>query len=102
MALCPRRYVSLPLSLAYLQLFLVSAELSGERRYCGIFAMLLDQIVLTSRPLGYKGMPLDKIEAGLASICPLKRVAVPQDIGRVVAFLASEEGEWINGMPTLR
>jgi 3-oxoacyl-[acyl-carrier protein] reductase len=42
-------------------------------------------------------MPLEKIEAGLASICPLKRVAVPQDIGRVVAFLASEEGEWING-----
>ena len=47
-------------------------------------------------------MPLEKIEAGLASICPLKRVAVPQDIGRVVAFLASEEGEWINGTSTLR
>jgi len=47
-------------------------------------------------------MPLEKIEAGLASICPLKRVAVPQDIGRVVAFLASEEGEWINGLSTRR
>lgn len=48
-------------------------------------------------PGGYKGMPLDRIEAGLANMCPLKRVAVPADIGRVVAFLASEEGEWING-----
>jgi NAD(P)-dependent dehydrogenase (short-subunit alcohol dehydrogenase family) len=47
-------------------------------------------------------MPLDRIEAGLANMCPLKRVAVPADIGRVVAFLASEEGEWINGMSTVR
>jgi 3-oxoacyl-[acyl-carrier protein] reductase len=43
-------------------------------------------------------MPIETIEAGLANMCPLKRVAVPADIGRVVAFLASSEGEWINGM----
>ena len=43
-------------------------------------------------------MPIETIEAGLANMCPLKRVAVPADIGRVVAFLASEEGEWINGI----
>lgn len=47
-------------------------------------------------------MPLENIEAGLAKMCPLSRVAVPQDIGRVVAFLASEEGEWINGLCPLR
>jgi 3-oxoacyl-[acyl-carrier protein] reductase len=47
-------------------------------------------------------MPLDRIEAGLANMCPLKRVAVPADIGRVVSFLASEEGEWINGMFNVR
>ncbi|KAF5009978.1 hypothetical protein FDECE_3839 [Fusarium decemcellulare] len=28
---------------------------------------------------------------------PFKRVGKPQDIGRVVAFLASEDAEWING-----
>ncbi|KAJ3534552.1 hypothetical protein NM208_g4565 [Fusarium decemcellulare] len=28
---------------------------------------------------------------------PLNRVGEPQDIGRVVAFLASEDAEWING-----
>lgn len=40
---------------------------------------------------------LDEIEAALASGSPLKRCAVPADIGRVVAFLASPEGEWVNG-----
>ncbi|KAN0090390.1 1,3,8-naphthalenetriol reductase-like protein [Hyaloscypha variabilis] len=63
----------------------------------GVKTDMFDENSWHYAPGGYKGMPLDKIEAGLASICPLKRVAVPQDIGRVVAFLASEEGEWING-----
>ncbi|KAK0109826.1 Arp2/3 complex subunit, actin nucleation center [Cadophora gregata] len=39
----------------------------------------------------------ESIEAGIARLCPLKRVAVPEDIARVVAFLASKESEWING-----
>ncbi|KAI4143510.1 MAG: hypothetical protein LQ340_006978 [Diploschistes diacapsis] len=38
-----------------------------------------------------------EIEASLAAGSPLNRVAVPGDIGRCVAFLASEEGEWVNG-----
>jgi hypothetical protein len=42
-------------------------------------------------------MDLKKIEDGLASLCPLGRVAVPQDIGRVVAFLAHSDSEWVNG-----
>jgi 3-oxoacyl-[acyl-carrier protein] reductase len=42
-------------------------------------------------------MAIQKIEDGLASLCPLGRVAVPQDIGRVVAFLAHPDSEWING-----
>lgn len=40
---------------------------------------------------------MEEIEKSLASLCPLGRVGVPADIGRIVAFLASEEGEWING-----
>ncbi|KAI9046703.1 hypothetical protein LZ554_009441 [Drepanopeziza brunnea f. sp. 'monogermtubi'] len=39
----------------------------------------------------------ESIEAGIAKMCPLKRCAVPEDIARVVAFLASKESEWING-----
>ncbi|KAL3418616.1 versicolorin reductase (tetrahydroxynaphthalene reductase) [Phlyctema vagabunda] len=41
--------------------------------------------------------PVEAIDKGLAEICPLKRVAVPQDIARVVAFLAHRDSEWING-----
>ena len=40
---------------------------------------------------------LEEIEQSLANGSPLKRCAVPADIGRVVAFLASPAGEWING-----
>jgi 3-oxoacyl-[acyl-carrier protein] reductase len=41
---------------------------------------------------------LEDIEQALADGSPLKRCGVPADIGRVVAFLASPAGEWINGM----
>jgi 3-oxoacyl-[acyl-carrier protein] reductase len=40
---------------------------------------------------------LEDIEQALAHGSPLKRCGVPADIGRVVAFLASPAGEWING-----
>ncbi|RDW79577.1 putative versicolorin reductase [Coleophoma cylindrospora] len=41
--------------------------------------------------------PIADIEKGIASMCPLNRVAVPQDIARVVAFLGHRDSEWING-----
>ncbi|KAJ5676017.1 hypothetical protein N7462_008914 [Penicillium macrosclerotiorum] len=40
---------------------------------------------------------LQDIETALANGSPLKRCGVPSDIGRIVAFLASPESEWING-----
>lgn len=39
----------------------------------------------------------DKIEGAMASHCPLGRCAVPEDVARVVAFLAGEDGGWVNG-----
>lgn len=48
-------------------------------------------------PSGYKGMPMDIIDQGLANMCPLKRVGVPADIGKAVSVLCMEESEWING-----
>lgn len=48
-------------------------------------------------PGGSAGMPLDTIKDGLKKMCPLGRVGVPADIGKVVCLLVSEEGEWING-----
>ncbi len=49
-------------------------------------------------PGGYKGMPIDTIKTGLRKMCPLDRVGVPADIGKVVCLLVSDEGEWINGL----
>nr|AAK60499.1 hydroxynaphthalene reductase [Ophiostoma floccosum] len=48
-------------------------------------------------PGGYKGMSQDVIDEGILKACPLKRVGTPSDIGKAVALLVSEEGEWING-----
>ncbi|KAF4581217.1 NAD(P)-binding domain protein [Ophiocordyceps camponoti-floridani] len=45
--------------------------------------------------------PVDKIEKGLADLGPLKRVAEPIDIARIVAFLAHDDSEWINGQTIL-
>ena len=39
----------------------------------------------------------EKIEAEMANACPLGRCAMPVDVARVVAFLASEDGGWVNG-----
>lgn len=41
---------------------------------------------------------MDIIDKGLANFCPLKRVAVAEDIARVVAFLGHRDSEWVNGM----
>jgi 3-oxoacyl-[acyl-carrier protein] reductase len=41
--------------------------------------------------------PADKIENMMAENCPLGRCAEPEDVARVVAFLASDDGSWVNG-----
>ncbi|CAG9984940.1 unnamed protein product [Clonostachys byssicola] len=33
----------------------------------------------------------------IANVSPLKRLGYPADIGKIVAFLASNESEWVNG-----
>ncbi|CAK3863877.1 probable tetrahydroxynaphthalene reductase [Lecanosticta acicola] len=48
-------------------------------------------------PGGTPDWPADKIENLMAEHCPLKRCATPDDVARVVAFLASEDGGWVNG-----
>jgi len=41
--------------------------------------------------------PKDKIETMMSEACPLGRCALPEDVARVVAFLASDDGGWVNG-----
>ena len=49
-------------------------------------------------PNGTPEWPAEKIETLMAQHCPLGRCAVPEDVARVVGFLASEDGGWVNGM----
>ncbi len=39
----------------------------------------------------------EEIENAMANHCPLGRCALPIDVARVVAFLSSEDGGWVNG-----
>jgi 3-oxoacyl-[acyl-carrier protein] reductase len=48
-------------------------------------------------PGGTPDIPAEKIEQLMAEHCPLGRCAVPEDVARVVAFLVSEDGGWVNG-----
>jgi len=41
--------------------------------------------------------PPAEIEKLMSGACPLGRCAQGEDVGRVVAFLASEDGGWVNG-----
>jgi len=63
----------------------------------GVKTDMFDENSWHYAPGGYKGMPIENIEKGIASMCPLKRVGVPADIGRAVCMLVSDESEWING-----
>ncbi len=53
-------------------------------------------------PGGTAHWPVEVIDARIAALGQLKRVGVPQDIGRVVVFLVSAESEWINGLTALQ
>lgn len=46
---------------------------------------------------GGASMQQDEIDAVIAKLSPHSRVGEPVDVARLVAFLASEDGEWING-----
>lgn len=63
----------------------------------GIKTEMFDANAWHYAPGGTPDMPLDLIDKGIASHCPLQRVGVPKDIGRAVSLLASPESEWING-----
>lgn len=39
----------------------------------------------------------EQLDKATSSISPLQRIGYPEDIAKVVAFLASEDGGWING-----
>lgn len=43
------------------------------------------------------GKSEEELIRGLAGLHPFNRIGEPEDIARVVAFLASEDGGWING-----
>lgn len=63
----------------------------------GVKTDMFDENAWHYVPGGYKGMPMETIDEGLANMCPLKRVGTPADIGKAVFMLCSDEGEWING-----
>ncbi|KAL4945515.1 hypothetical protein BDV06DRAFT_209386 [Aspergillus oleicola] len=48
-------------------------------------------------PGGSPSMPYAQAKEALGKICPLGRFGEPEDVAKVVAFLASDEGGWING-----
>jgi len=48
-------------------------------------------------PNGTPDIEAATVEKMMADHCPLGRCASPEDVARVVAFLMSEDGGWVNG-----
>lgn len=63
----------------------------------GIKSDMFAQVAWKYIPGASGDWPAEKIEAEMANACPLGRCAMPVDVARVVAFLASEDGGWVNG-----
>jgi len=67
----------------------------------GVKSDMYDENAWHYAPGATPSSSIEEIDDKLANFCPLKRVAVPQDIARVVAFLAHNDSEWINGQVLL-
>jgi len=48
-----------------------------------------------------KTWPAEKVEAAMAGACPMRRCALPSDIGKVISWLAGDDSEWITGQVIL-
>ena len=46
---------------------------------------------------GISDMGSDVTSKGLAGLCPLRTVGVPKDVARVMAWLAGDDSELVNG-----
>jgi 3-oxoacyl-[acyl-carrier protein] reductase len=63
----------------------------------GIRTDMFDENAWHYAPGATKDWPVEKLDAGLASMCPLGRTGKVEDIGKAVALLAHPDSEWING-----
>jgi 3-oxoacyl-[acyl-carrier protein] reductase len=63
----------------------------------GIKTDMFEQNAWHYAPGGTPDTPISSIEAGIAKMVPLGRVAIPADIARVIMFLSHPDSEWING-----
>lgn len=65
----------------------------------GIKSDMFTQVAWRYIPGGTSAWPAEKTEVAMAEMCPLNRCGMPIDVARVVAFLVSEDGGWVNGKP---
>lgn len=63
----------------------------------GVKSDMFTQVAWRYIPGADNSWTADEIESAMANHCPLKRCALPVDVARVVAFLASQDGGWVNG-----
>ena len=63
----------------------------------GVKSDMFTQVAWKYIPGATGDWPAEKIESEMAKACPLGRCALPVDIARVVAFLASEDSGWVSG-----
>ena len=63
----------------------------------GVKSDMFTQVAWRYIPGADESWSAEAIESAMANHCPLGRCAVPRDVAKVVAFLVSDDGGWVNG-----
>lgn len=67
----------------------------------GVKTDMFAEAAINYVPGADKTWSAERVEAALAASCPLGRVCQPEDIGKVVAWLGSDDSGWITGQVIL-
>ncbi|KAJ6443739.1 tetrahydroxynaphthalene reductase-like protein [Purpureocillium lavendulum] len=67
----------------------------------GVKSDMFSEMAIHYIPGADKTWSAERVETAMAGSCPMRRCALPSDIGKIVSWLAGDDSEWITGQVIL-